>query len=137
MNTIKYVAIAFALLGNAAAFAQEGTQDFANLPASSRTRAEVKAELAKAQAQGLLDNRGETYGSLDIRKFESTRSRADVLAELDIARRAGELDRRNYAYGSFARSDIASTRSRAEVKAELVQALASGSRLSQGERNGG
>jgi hypothetical protein len=126
MNTIKLTAVAIALLGSVSAFAQEGTQEFTNLPPSSLTRAEVKAELAQAQAKGLLDMRGETYGGFDVRSFESTRSRTQVLAELDVARRSGELDRRNQVYGSFASGEITSTRSRAEVLAELDIARRSG-----------
>lgn len=137
MNTIKLATVVIALLGNVGLFAQESTKEFTESPPSTRTRADVKAELVQAQGMGLLDTRGETYGSFDTRKFESTRSRTDVLAELDAARRTGELDRHNHTYGSFARSEISSTRSRAEVKAELAQALAAGSRLSQGESRGG
>lgn len=69
----------------------------------------------------------------------STRPRAEVQAELEAARQARRLDTRNASavYGSFTGGELGSARSRAEVRAELVQALADGSRLSQGDRVGG
>jgi hypothetical protein len=101
----RHIAIALAfssLVAAGAASAQEGTQDFAD-------------------------------------RVLSTRSRAEVQAELEAARRAQRLDTRNagVVYGSFTDGELGSARSRAEVRAELVQALADGSRLSQGDRVGG
>lgn len=101
----RHIAIALAftsLLAAGAASAQEGTQDFAD-------------------------------------QLLSTRSRAEVQAELEAARQARRLDTRNASvvYGSFAGGEVGSARTRAEVRAEIVQALADGSRLSQGDRVGG
>ena len=70
--------IAIALLGTGAAMASEATQ-FDNTP-STLTRAEVKAELKRAQVAGELDVVTYTYGDFDGVQA-STRSRADVRAE--------------------------------------------------------
>lgn len=120
------------------ASAQEGTQDFPAPSLSPRTRAEVVAEIERARAQGQLDQRGESYGGVDIGKSASTRSRAEVLAELEDARRARALDTHNASatYGSFRRGEIISTRARGEVLAEMAQAQKAQGGLSRGERNG-
>lgn len=86
-------ALLFTMFAATAAFAQEGTQDFADQSLSTRSRAEVRAELAQARAAGQLENRGQSYGGFDRSAVASTKSRADVLAELDAARRAGQLSR--------------------------------------------
>jgi hypothetical protein len=125
-----------ALLTGTAAIAQEGTQDFAGAPASTRTRADVKAELAQARASGQLAQRGETYGGFERAPAGTSRARADVVAELDAARQAGELDARSHSYGLHARHDIKSTKTRDEVRAELVEARAARARLSRGDRSG-
>jgi hypothetical protein len=133
--TLRFATSALlALLAANAAFAQEGTQDFANQTLSTRSRDEVRRELAQARASGQLENRGETYGGFARHEVASVRSRVQVLAELDAARRAGELENRNQSYGSFARNEIFSTKTRAEVLAEVTQVQAAGVRLSQGER---
>ena len=137
MKTLQSTAaVLFTMFAATAAFAQEGTQDFANETLSTRSRAEVRAELAQAQAAGQLENRGESYGGFGRSAFASTKSRADVLAELDAARRAGTLDNRNESYGGPDRTAVASTKTRAEVRAELAQAQAAHAHLSRGERSG-
>jgi hypothetical protein len=136
---IRRISLPFlvALAGSTAALAQEGTQDFANLPAATRTRAEVKAEIDQARVAGQLDNRGEAYGGFEGTQLASTRTRTQVLAELDAARRAGELQTHNQSYGSFAQGEIRSTVTRAQVRADTAAALASGVQLSRGDRSGG
>lgn len=137
MKTHRYAAAAFTLLAAAGALAQEGTQDFAS-PLSTRSRAEVIAEFEQARASGTLPRPGDLYGLVDGTSRASSRTRAEVRAELDAARRDGTLETRNQGpfYGSFERRDVASTKTRAQVRAELEHALASGVRLSQGERSG-
>lgn len=137
ISSLSAVMLAASLFSGLAA-AQEGTQDFQSPSLSSRTRAEVLAELEQARATGQLEQRGESYGGVDSGKFASTRSRAEVLAELEVARRARALDTRNYSasYGSFRLGEIASTRSRSEVVAEMAQAQKAQGGLSRGERNG-
>jgi hypothetical protein len=136
MKTIRPAAAALALFAATTAFAQEGTQDFAKEALSTRSRAEVRAELAQARAAGQLENRGESYGGFDRSAVASTKSRDEVRAELDAARRDGTLDTRNESYGGADRTAIASTKTRAEVRAELARAQASGAHLSRGERSG-
>jgi hypothetical protein len=129
-------AVLFAMFAASTAFAQEGTQDFADQALSTRSRAEVRAELAQARAAGQLENRDESYGGFDRSAIASTKSRAEVRAELDEARRAGTLDTRNESYGGLDRTAVASTKTRAEVRAELARAQASHVHLSRGERSG-
>lgn len=137
ISTFSAVMLSASLFSSIAA-AQEGTQEFQAQSLSSRTRAEVLAELEQARASGQLELRGESYGGVDTGKVASTRSRAEVLAELEVARRARALDTRNYSasYGSFRLGEIASTRSRSEVVTEMAQAQKAQGGLSRGERNG-
>lgn len=70
--------VAIALLGSGAAMASEATQFDA--PAGTLTRAEVKAELKRAQAAGELNGVSAAYG--DVRAdIGSIRDRAEVRAE--------------------------------------------------------
>lgn len=132
------IIVASSVLFCGAVVAQEGTEDFKSQKLSSRTRADVIAELREAQAAGLLEHRGESYHGYDRTPFVSTKTRAQVLAELEAARGAGLLETRNYAdtYGSFRAGDTLSTRTRAEVRAELAEAQKSQAGLSRGERSG-
>ena len=131
------IASLFAVFAATTASAQEGTQEFTHQTLSTRSRVEVRTELAQARATGQLENRGEAYGGFDRTAIASTQSRAQVLAELDAARRAGLLETRGESHCSFARNEIASTKTRAEVRAELAQAQATGVHLSPGDRSGG
>jgi Domain of unknown function (DUF4148) len=70
--------IAIALLGSGAAMASEATQ-FDTTP-STLTRAEVKAELQRAQAAGELNGVSATYGDFG-KAVASVRSRDEVRAE--------------------------------------------------------
>lgn len=127
------------LFAAGAAVAQEGTQDFHHQSLSSKTRAQVIAEMQDARVAGTLDRAGDSYGNFPATAIASTRTRAEVQAELAVAQRARALDTRNYAasYGSFRLGEIASTRSRAEVRAEMAQAQAEHVGLSRGDRSGG
>lgn len=132
------VTAAFAILfANGLAYAQEGSQDFDLQKLSSRSRAEVRAELEQARTHGGFDSRGESYGSFSRSEIVSTRPRAEVMAELDAARRAKALDTRNYAgvYGGFVQGKNKSIKSREEVLAELASAQAAGFHPSRGERS--
>jgi hypothetical protein len=72
--------VAIALLGSGAAMASEATQF--DTPRGTLTRAEVKAELKRAQAAGELNGVSATYGSFDSKsQGVSVRSRAEVQAE--------------------------------------------------------
>ena len=96
---LKQIAVAVSLLSaGAAAMAIEATQW--NPPAGNTSRAQVKAELARAAANGELDARGEAYaGYVDAHAAQSTMARSEVKQELARARANGELDNRNEAYG--------------------------------------
>lgn len=76
-----------ALAGAGSAFAQEGTQDFPAAQAlSSKTRAEVKAELFTAQRSGAAY----TYNEASPTPVPvSTMTRTQVVAELREAQRLG------------------------------------------------
>ena len=99
---IKQITIAISILASATgAMAVEATQW--NPPAGASTRAEVKAEVTRAIANGELQARGEAYaGYVDTRTPSvSTLARAEVKQELAQARANGELDARGEAYGGF------------------------------------
>lgn len=127
------------LFAAGAAVAQEGTQDFQNQTLSSKTRAQVIAEMQDARIAGTLDRVSDGYGNFPTTAIASTRTRAEVQAELAAAQRARAADSRNYAasYGSFRLGEISSTRSREEVRAELAKAQSVQIGLSRGDRSGG
>ena len=77
--------VAVALLSSGVAMASEATE-FNDTP-STLTRAQVRAELARAQAGGSLAGAGETYGYLQP-LVASVRSRDEVRAEARAAARA-------------------------------------------------
>ena len=82
-----------ALVGAGSAFAQEGTQDFpAAQYLSSKSRADVKAELATAQRNGTLVTYNEASPS---QVPASTMTRTQVVAELREAQRLGLVDTAN------------------------------------------
>jgi Domain of unknown function (DUF4148) len=129
-----------ALLMAGAASAQEGTQDFQNIPQAAKTRAQVIAELEQARRDGTRERGGEAYGSFQGNAFASSRTRAEVLAEYDAARRARALD--THSYSATNRSIVVageapSSRTREEVRAELAAAQKAIGGLSRGERTRG
>src|SRR5262249_10557112 len=88
--------------GASGAMAVEATQW--NPPAGQTTRAEVKAETARAIASGELQARGEAYGGYFYEPpapSATTLTRAEVKQDLAQARANGELDNRGEAYGGF------------------------------------
>jgi hypothetical protein len=86
----RQVSVAVLLLAlTASVSAQEGTQDFRDQVLSTRSRAEVLAELAQVRATGLLNQAGETYGSIDSRSSASVLTRAEVLADLQLWTESG------------------------------------------------
>ena len=91
MNTrqrLASVAIAaVAAFSGAAAFAQEATSDAWMNAASTKTRAEVQAELQQARADGSIRFSRAGY----IETLTSTKSRDAVKAETLAARSTGEL----------------------------------------------
>ncbi len=83
--SIAAIALSFAAAGSA--FADDITIDTAQHP-STKTRAEVQAELASFKQQRV----NPWSNSYDVRTgFKSERTRADVIAELNAARASGEL----------------------------------------------
>jgi Domain of unknown function (DUF4148) len=74
----------FALFAATSAFAQQGTQDFANQILSTRDRDGVRAELAQERRAGQLENRGQSYSSFARSEPVSTSKR--MQARADVAR---------------------------------------------------
>lgn len=73
----------------ASASAVEATQDFEGQVLSTRSRAEVLAELAVVRTAGQPEQRGEAYGGFSPREIASTLSRAEVIADLQLWRESG------------------------------------------------
>lgn len=97
---LHQAAIALSLIAaGTAAMAVEATQW--NPPAGELARPEVKAELARATANGELHARGEAYAGFAGTTPRSTMTRAEVQNELANARANGELEQRTEAYGGF------------------------------------
>jgi hypothetical protein len=120
MNVKTLIAsIALALIGTSTQ-ASDATQFTTG--ASTQSRADVQAELARAVAAGEVANAGDSYGS-----FSSTNSgnkssnvtRAQVIAEYRTAAANGELNATSDSYGSFRAAETASTLTRAEVRAQV------------------
>jgi hypothetical protein len=80
--------VAIALLASGAAMASEATQ--IQPPSGTLSRAEVKAELARAQAAGELNGVSATYGDFG-KAVASVRSRDEVRAEARAETRSGRL----------------------------------------------
>jgi Domain of unknown function (DUF4148) len=121
MNTkTLFAAAALALMGTTA-FADE-VRDYPT--PSTLTRAEVRAELDRAQANGELTIHSETYGfvapAARIRgsQFVAGLSRVEVRRDLASAPNAATIA--GESYGTVVPG--ASIRSREEVRAEAVQA---------------
>jgi hypothetical protein len=116
MNTKQLIVTSLLTIAGGAALASEATEF--PIPPSTLTRAEVRAELARAQASGELLSSAEA----EQRPFAlaaSTLTRAEVRAELARARASGELvssaeaEQRPFAMAGW-------TRSRDEVRQEAV-----------------
>ena len=86
---------ALAFFGSASSFAEGRDpfpQDQVNT-VSSKTRADVRAELVQAQREGYSVNIGPTYQSPEASAPASTRSRAEVKAEAGKAVSVSALER--------------------------------------------
>jgi hypothetical protein len=134
MNIKPVIALAAFTLATGLASASEATQFEPN--PSTASRQAVRAELARAQAAGELENHGESYGYTAYQpSTKSGITREAVVAELNRARANGELDNRGDTYGSFKANELKSTLTRAEVRA---QAFGGGlSRGNYSQRTGG
>ena len=84
MNTKHLIAAAAIAFAGTGAFATEATQF--NVPSGTLTRTEVKAELARAQAAGELNQVSALYGNAQP-TMASVRTRAEVRAEAQQAAR--------------------------------------------------
>jgi hypothetical protein len=112
MNTKKLIAALAVLAASTSAFAGENTEaiDQSNF-VSTKTRAEVQAELAQAYAQGFHP------GSTDVIEFKnvaSTKTRGEVQAELARGFHPGSTDVIEF-------TNTASTKTRDEVRKELSE----------------
>ena len=86
---------------------------------STKTRAEVVAELTQAGDQGRLNYSHTLYPNTPV--VASTKTRAEVIAELT---QAGDQGRLNYSHASYPEtSAVASTKTRAQVRADLIAAM--------------
>ncbi len=86
MNAKKLIAAVAVFAATSSAFANEWV-DFNDFQ-STKTRAEVSAELKEAQAQGAYVAGGEEFTTPDV-PFASTKTRAQVMAELKQAQEDG------------------------------------------------
>ena len=83
INT-KHILTALAIaLSGGAAFASDITE-FKDTP-STASHASVKADLARAQAAGELNNSAQTYGFFRAKAFTSLRDRAELRSEGAVA----------------------------------------------------
>lgn len=121
-----FAAAALALVGTAS-FADE-VRDYPT--PSTLTRAEVKAELLRAQAAGETVAHLDTYGQKEQMRVPArgntvvaSLNRVEVRRELALAAR-NSATIQGESYGSFAPT-VASVRSRDEVRAEAIAAMRS------------
>jgi hypothetical protein len=91
--------------------------------AGTLTRSQVVAELARARANGELDNHGDSYGTIKATPATPTgaRTRESVVAELKSAQSRGQLAASGDSYGSFTPAEIKSVLTRAEVRAQVSE----------------
>ncbi len=90
MNAKQLIAFASIALAAGSALADDITPDFSAQALSTKSRAEVKAEVRQAAARGELLAAGEQdFG--DVTPQASTVARAQVKAEVLAARARGEL----------------------------------------------
>jgi len=88
-RTLLAAALAIAAVGPVAA--QEADSDAWMNVTSTKTRAQVQAELTQARADGSI--KVLSLGYLPSIPEASSKSRAEVVASVKAARRSGELDR--------------------------------------------
>jgi len=85
----KSTVVALALVAAGAAYADDPTIDTHSSFASTKTRAEVQAELAQAQRDGSVRFWSISYNPLTMTRPAKTRNQ--VLKELEAAQESGEL----------------------------------------------
>jgi len=113
----KHLVAAFAFLATTGSvFAQEFVVPDANF-VSSRTRADVVAEIAEARANGTLDVIDSQYPV--VATTGTPKTRAEVSAEIAQARANGTLDVIDSQYPVVASTGTPKTR--AQVRAELAE----------------
>ncbi|MGE5622199.1 MAG: DUF4148 domain-containing protein [Bacillota bacterium] len=117
MNAKNLIAAVAVLTATGSAFA-ESTYPYVDFSgfASTKTRAEVTAEVQQAAAQPVAQTEW-----VDFTRVASGKSRAQVRTELAQADAGVQ---RNQEYVDFL--NVASTRSRAEVRNEMLQAARDG-----------
>lgn len=119
MNAKKMMIVAavFAAAGSAfAATDVTGTfEDFTNVP-STKTRAEVTAEVAQARGQNQV---ADTEYAEPARNFASSKTRAEVVAELKEAAAQGQLATTEWVEPTTMMAT--SHRTRDEVRAEVAR----------------
>lgn len=91
---------------------------------TSKTRAQVVAELQEARAQGLLSTGQEDYPIVNA--STSSKTRAEVEAELVAAEAAGTISRGELDYPPVSANAKTSTTTRAAVEAEYTKLAGSG-----------
>jgi hypothetical protein len=126
----KQIVLASLIAVAGTAFADDITIDTKPL-ASTRNRAEVKAEVRRALAAGEHFVVGEGYGYMEPVSKGSTVTRAEVKAELAAALAAGQVVVGEY--DPRVVEPFVSVRSRDEVKAEFLAARAAGELIPDGE----
>jgi len=115
MNAKHLLTAVAVLVSASSAFAQEYVVPDAGF-VSTKSRAEVVAEISQAQADGSLTFVEHNY---PVVQFASSKSRAEVLAELDQARVDGSLNFVEHSYPVLSADNSQTTR--AQVQAELAQ----------------
>jgi len=97
-SLVVALTLAVALVG--AAYADDPTPDNNQSVASTKTRAEVQAELAQAKRDGSIKAWSMHYNHLAVAK--SVKTRNEVLADLKAAQASGELNALNSEVTGFA-----------------------------------
>jgi hypothetical protein len=116
---IKMTSVALALIAtSAAAFAAEEFVEHTNI-VSTKTRAEVRAELDKSRLEGR-----QPVEFVEQTRVAGGKTRAEVRAELEQAYAQGQMI--GHAPEFVEHTHVASTRSRDEVRQEAVQAAQAG-----------
>jgi len=119
---IKKISAAVLMLSLAGAALAEAPYPEDTKFVSTKTRAEVIAELAQARANGELPINDVSYPDKAMASAVSTKTRAEVIDELKQARANGELPINDATYPDKAiASAPVSTKTRAQVVEELKQ----------------
>lgn len=118
-----FITAAALALATLSSFAQEATPapEIDNF-VSTRTRAEVRAELQAALASGWRLSQGESSYAPEMDSFKSTRPRAEVIAELRAALASGWRPSHGEASGAPETERFVAQRTRAGVRAEAITA---------------